>query len=798
MIFQYCQLPNCGGLLYSKRRIMCKQLLLTLMVLVIFSPGYAQPPTQTLSGSIFDEVSMVPLSYASISILGTAPIVGTVSDLEGRFSFIDLPIGRYDLEVSYLGYESKIIREILIQSGKESTLEIGLKEDVLSMNEVVIQAGDHKSEPINSMGLVSARMFGVEEAQRFAGGLDDPARLASSFAGVTSEIGNNGIVIRGNASQALLWQMEGIEIRNPNHFADLSIFGGGGITALSAQVMTHSDFFTGAFPAEYGNAMSGVFDLKLRKGNTNSRETTVQMGLLGIDFASEGPIIRDRNESSYLFNYRYSTLSLLESILPENAGGTTYQDLSFKLFFPTRRAGTFSLWGIGLIDHSDQEAENHLTQVEFASDLENQVIDQYMGASGLKHIMQLGKKSILSSQLAFTTDGIDFLSSEYRQDRREFFKSSVANQHMSIHVKTSFHKKFNSRFDFKTGINFRKMFYDLDIKGRDQNSYKSQPLVNATGSADLWSMFGTASVRVSKTLEGVFGLYSQQFNLNRKRVVEPRLAIKKRFKDFSLGMAYGNHSRLEKLPYYFTLKNGTHINKKMDFGKAHHLVLSFQKRIGRHSRMIIEPYYQRLFDIPVIPDSSFSIINAESDWLFNHTLVNRGKGRNLGIDFTIERFLHQGYYYLFTGSLFKSRYLGGDSIWRSTRFDRNFVLNALLGKEWQMGKFQQNLFSVNLKTTWQGGEKITPVNLALSHLNKDITYDGQYAYSDCLQPSLMLHFSISLRLNRKRHASTWVFNLINATGVTEFNGFKYNLLNHTIEKDQEVLFVPNLAYKIEF
>ena len=136
---------------------------------------------------------------------------------------------------------------------------------------------------------LGGRMLSVEEAGRYAGAADDPARLVSSFAGVTQSVGNNGIVVRGNAPKFLQWRMEGVEIPNPNHFTDVTSFGGGGFTALSNQVLGNSDFFTGAFPAEFSNALSGVFDMYIRRGSNTSHEHAVQIGSLGVEAASEGP-----------------------------------------------------------------------------------------------------------------------------------------------------------------------------------------------------------------------------------------------------------------------------------------------------------------------------------------------------------------------------------------------------------------------------------------------------------------------------------------------------------------------------
>src|SRR5690606_4177254 len=232
---------------------------------------------------------------------------------------------------------------------KEVVLEVGLRERVVEGAGVVVRPAAEAGAPLNDMAAVSARSFSVEETRRYAGAVDDPARLASAFAGVSTAGGvqENALVIRGNAPKGVLWRLEGVEIPNPNHFAGLTVAGGGGLTLFSGQLLADSDFFTGAFPAEYGNALSGVFDVRFRAGNPAVREHPAQVGLLGGQFASDGPFVRDR-PSTYLFNYRYSTLGLLMPLLPTE-GGITYQDLAFKLAFPTR-LGRFEAWGLGGLD----------------------------------------------------------------------------------------------------------------------------------------------------------------------------------------------------------------------------------------------------------------------------------------------------------------------------------------------------------------------------------------------------------------------------------------------------------------
>ena len=275
---------------------------LALMVGFFLAPTIkGQNLTQNVSGSIKDANSKNTIPFALVVLVGSDPVVGTTADINGDFLLKDIPIGRQSFEFSAIGYDNRIISDVLVGSAKMVVLEVMLQEKISKTAVVKVKAKTGKDQTLNNMTTASGRMFSVEEAKKMAGGFDDPARLASAFAGVSNGgAGNNGVVVRGNSPKGLLWRLEGVEISNPNHFADLDAFGGGGLTALSSHVLANSDFFTGAFPAEYGNAYSGVFDINLRKGNNTSYEHAFELGAIGTDFASEGPISR-KNKSSYLF-----------------------------------------------------------------------------------------------------------------------------------------------------------------------------------------------------------------------------------------------------------------------------------------------------------------------------------------------------------------------------------------------------------------------------------------------------------------------------------------------------------------
>lgn len=762
-----------------------------------------QEITQIIRGKVVDAESQLPLPFATVSITTLNPPLGTTTNLDGIFKIDKVPVGRYNIQVSFIGYENTIIPELMVTSGKEVVLTINLKEKVTQVDEVVVKAYTKKDKPINMMSTLSARTFSVEEAQRYAGGFDDPARLASSFAGVTTGyLDDNGIIIRGNAPKGLLWQLEGVEIPNPNHFAGMTTFGGGGVSALSSLMLANSDFFTGAFPAEYGNAMSGVFDIKLRTGNSEKYEHAVQLGALGLDLSSEGPLSKEKN-ASYLFNYRYSTFGLIKPILPDEANVPIYQDLCFKINLPTKNAGIFSIWVLGADDKIRFEAETDTTLWSFSEDQEQGDASQKMAALGLNHRYIMGKKTYINSSLVVSGDYtliqegmLDFNLTRYETDY-------IENTNYKFTFTSTINHKFNAKHTNRTGIILNSLQYNTLLKYAPTVGDPLITAANEKGTSQLAQFYSQSRYSITERTKINMGFHAQYFDLNNEFIIEPRIgATYNLTKLQSVSIAYGKHARLEPQNLYFAqVTEGNSItkpNKDLRISKAHHLVLAYDVSINQNLRLKIEPYAQFLYDIPVIPDSNYSTINMEADWYFTNKLVNDGKGTNYGIDLTLERFLQDGYYYLLTASLFESNYTGGDNIERTTRFSSNYVFNILFGKEWALGSSKNKILGVNGRLNIMGGQRITPVDETLSHLKKEIVYDYSRIFEDQKPTIYHLNASVVYRINKPNHASIWTLQVLNALGTGEFYGYGYNYRTNTIEKDAVVVVVPSISYKIEF
>lgn len=775
-----------------------------LMLLIIFNLSNAHSQntlTQTVRGTIKDADIKIPLIGATIVVDGIEPLMGTTADLDGNFRLERVPLGRYNFRVSYIGYESYTLSEILVGSAKEVVLEIELKESSLTLGEVVVKASSNKDRPANSMATLSARTFSVEEASRYAGGLDDPARLAAGFAGVaTTQTTNNAIIIRGNSPRGVLWRVEGVDVPATFHFPNVDFVGGGGYTVFSSQMLRNSDFYTGAFPAEYGNAFSGVFDVKMRTGNAEKREYTAGIGIQGVDFAAEGPFVKGK-KATYLFNYRYGTLGLIGKVV-NFPNLPTFQDVTFKLDFPTEKAGTFTLWGIGADDINNKDAKEDSTQWETSIDYMTQSYKNHFGAIGLSHRIIIGKNTYLNTILSADGMKSSFDKSEYSIDMRilpVLYSKSTEGKYT---FRSTLNHKFSSRINSRSGITVNSLFYNNELK----LAFYTNPdslinFVNNKGTGLQTQAFTQFKIDLLPNLSANLGVHSMYLNVNNKVSIEPRAGLNWGLTEKDeLSLAYGLHSQMEELRTYYSEVNNNGVielqNKNLGFMKSHHFVIGYNRKINDVVRIKLEPYYQMLEDIPVYPNSSFSIINVTNNWAINRKMENTGTGKNYGIDFTLERFLRDGYYYLFTATIFDSKYTGGDGKEYNTVYNRGHVINLLAGKEWMIK--DKNILGVSAKVTYMGGLRYTPVRYDESIAAQWALPDHTRAYEGQFPSTTGVDLSITYKVNKAKYSGTWYLMIKNALMQPDYSDPFYSRMKNDVVIDEMKMPFPSLGYKVEF
>lgn len=783
---------------------------ITIILLVISLTSISQTSqddlTQTIRGVVIDEESKVPVFTASVLILGTNPPIGASADINGKFKLEDIPVGRYDLRITCIGYREKIIPNVLVGAGKETVLNIQLAETTTDLSEVIITAQKDKNKPQNELGLVSARGFSVEETKRYAGSLDDPARMASGFAGVsTVGDGNNDIIIRGNSPKGLLWRLEGMEVPNPNHFANDGA-SGGPISVLNSNMLANSDFFTGAWPAEYGNAFSGAFDISLRQGNNEKREYAIQLGALGTDVALEGPFNKETG-SSYLVNYRYSTLAMLTSVGIKVAGENIpkYQDASFKLHLPTEKSGTFTVYGIGgksgIHWEARKDEDNEDSDVYYYEDF-----DADLGVLGVNHFYILDEKTYLKSSLAVSTAGQDF-TSHLTNDRGGFFQQNDYRvRNSAVRGQLIINHKFNAKHSVKLGIIHSYLHYDLLDKYRINSDDEFTTNLDGRDHSSTDQSFVNWKYKLNDQVVLNSGVHMMRFNLNGNTVIEPRVSAKWQWHPrHSVHAGIGLHSRLETLSQYAATDedaNGELFapNENLDLMKAAHYILGYQFKISNNTFFTAETYYQSLYDVPIEDKegSAMSLLNFGQGYT-TRPLVNEGTARNYGVDLTLERFFSGGYYFLITNSLYQSLYTAKDGIERDTRYNGNYVGNVIAGKEFDVSRNGKNrTLTLSTKGSLAGGNRYTPINLEASiAAGEEVLYEDR-PYSIQAPMYKRFDFQITLRTDKKKTTREWKLDVQNVTNSQNVVDVYYNWYTETIENSTQLGLLPVLSYKIMF
>lgn len=768
---------------------------------------FAQTSVQTVRGIVVDKISQSPLPGVAVIVTNATFQSGVSTDMDGNFKLKEVPVGKISLKITYMGYKEIFMQHVVLNAGKELVLNLNLEEDIKAINEVIITAKEEKNKALNAMSTVSTRTFSVEETQKFAAAVNDPARMATSFAGVVQAgDGNNHIAIRGNSPNGLLWRMEGVEIPNPNHFSSVGT-SGGGISILSAQLLSNSDFSTGAFAAEYGNALSGVFDLRLRKGNNEKKEYTMQLGILGADFAAEGPFKKGYN-GSYLVNYRYSTLNLLGKIgVPMGDAITNFQDLSYNVFLPANNWGNFNLFGFA--GQSYQIVKAKKDSLQWAEDSYYQYDSKFYantGAFGASNTKLFNNQSYLKTVLMFsgTQNGFnaDKLSYNYNDLKRE---QEEAYTQTKITLSSTYTKKINVKNSVRTGFILNQLGYQLLQKSAlDTNIMLTK--INTNGNTQSVQAFFQWNTQINQRLITNVGMHYFQLLLNNTYAIEPRAALKFELNHRqNLTLGYGMHSQIQPIGVYFaesTSENGQKItpNSNLPLSKAHHIVLGYDWNINDHEHIKTELYYQHLFQVPVsnISSNTFSMLNI-TDGYNTSDLHSTGLGKNYGIELTYERFLYRNLYYLLSGSVFESKYRAANNIWYNTRFNTNYNLTATLGKEWTLSeKYKNKVIGCNFKTIYTGGFRNTPILLNESIEKGYAIYDYTKTYELRNPDYFRLDLRVSLKRNYKHITTTLAFDLQNATNKKNVGGQFYNAKTASVKWFYQAPMIPILSYKVEF
>lgn len=768
-----------------------------------------------IKGRVIDKDTQIPLIGASVIIIESDPLIGVSTDENGYFEFERMPIDRYDFYAQYLGYEPLNVSQVLNSAGKEVFLNIELTESAVSFSEIIVTDKLEYGAPINEMAGASARSFSVEETRRYAASISDPARMAQSFAGVSSggDDLSNEIIIRGNSTRGLLWRLEGVEVPNPNHFGGMGN-GGGSVSMLSSSTLTNSDFYTGAFPAEYGNALSGVFDMRMRNGNSEKREHSIAVGNLGFEMSTEG-YFNKKSKASYLVNFRYSTIQLIRKWLPSLGNEfPAYRDLSFKVNIPTENKGNITLFGLGGRNLSKQDGIRDTSKWEDINDRLDVQQKERVAVIGATHRYLLNDDAYFKTSIAATSydyyDLTDLILNLEGYPDTTIDESDFRNKDFALYF--SFHQKLNAKNKIRTGFNLSHKTFYYDYLTKDP-SFSDELFFKNDGRTQFLQSFFQWQKRWKEDLEFNTGVNFSYLFLNNTYAFDPRFSFKWEFVPKNkLILSAGLHSKPEHISTYFIERinpNGTinSPNLNLSLSKAAHFVIGYDRDIYENIKLKIEGYYQHLFNIPVSDnaDNGFSVLNTQDvfDIIFGNdrsrsALVSKGTGQNIGVDFTLEKPFTNGHYFLFTTSIFDSKYQTLSKINYPTLTDQGFLFNFLAGKEWKVGGQRKNIFGLNGKFTYYGGRRDQPIDLEASIMSgRQVNLPNSY-FAEKLPAYIRFDLAASYTINIFKQTHSIHLDIQNIANRFNVYNRYYDDSSESIVDELQNGLIPFLLYRVQF
>lgn len=819
-----------------------KKLHLLIFIVVFAFTSRAQNYIQNVKGKVSDKATGIGLPGVVVKMKNdTSKKIVATTDGNGFYKLQKVPVGRHEFIFSMMGYKTMPTGDVIVTSGKETVLDIEMEESLVDIAEVEVSAESSK-DVISDMQAVNMKQFSIEETERYAGSRQDPARMAQNFAGIQgTNDSRNDIVVRGNSPSGILWRLEEVDIPNPNHFA-IAGSAGGPQSIINNKYLANSEFFTGAFPANYANATGGVFDLKMRNGNNEKHERTLQLGILGTEAAIEGPLSK-KSGASYLLTYRYSTLALFQAFKIPISFGTSaipeYQDGGFRLNFPTKKAGVFSISGIGGLSSVDivlskvREKPKEL----YGDQTRDQYFSSNMGVVMLNHTYSFNAKTLMKTTLAYSAQQIysdHFLilrDANYVPDTTKPHILDYSQNENKSTISWYVKRKMNAANSFKTGFFANRIDVNYKDSVKINSLYDTLPgdillkpwkkRLDNQDSYYLLQPYFAFSHRFNEKWSTNLGLNGQFLTLNNKWTVEPRANIRYQFRDNqTLSFAYGMHSQMQPgYIYYATpdtiIRDGVFTpntekiadNKNLDFSKAHHLVLGYDLQVSKYFRVKTEAYYQYLYNIPVYAKpSGVSLINRGATFtrFFPiYTMENKGTGYNYGLELTLEKLFSKHYFFMFSASVYDSKYTASNGKTYDSDFNGNYMMNLLGGVEYNIGKRKKNSINFSGKFTLGGGKRYSPVNIAASNAIMDVVPDENQINSKQFDPYNRLDFRIAYKINAKKSSWEIALDLVNVMGTKNVLALTYapdpaNYNADPLIKNYQLGFLPLFYVKVDF
>ncbi len=741
----------------------------TIVLVLGFVINSAMAQSGKIEGKIIDAVSNEALPFVNIIVQNTD--IGTTSDLDGNFSFTGLATGFVTLQASFVGYEMGFSREIQVTNAKTEYIEIKLTEKDTEINEVVIKAFPYRKTEESP---VSLNRIGIREIETSPGSNRDLVKIIRSFPGVGSGASfRSDIIIRGGGPNESRFYLDGIEIPNINHFATQGS-SGGPVGIINADFISGVNFYSGAFPANRGNALSGVFEFSQKDGNKEKTKYRATLGASEVSLTLDGPI---GENTSYIVSARRSYLKFLFDIiglpfLP------TFNDYQLKVRSKLDQRNEITLVSIGSLDKFALNTAIKDPTEEQEYILSNVVVnEQWSYAIGgvYKHFSDNSYQTVVLSRNMLNNVSYKYPDNDETRDKVLDYRSQEIENKIRIENNTrigSFKIVFGANAEFAKYNNStqQQIFANGSL---NQIDYQTD--------LDMWKWGGFAQTSKSflgKRLTLSAGVRTDANNYsasmqNLLKQLSPRASFSYSLTDqLSLNL---NTGRYFQLPSYTTLgfKNleGVLINKEnnLKYVTADHYIAGLEWLSRSNITTSVEGFYKNYFNYPFSLRDSLPLATKGADFgvVGDEEVISSGEGRAYGLEVLNRTTLDNGLSLIFSYTFVNSQFKDLDGNYNATNWDNKHIINITASRQFK------NNWTAGAKWRFLGGSPYTPYDLEYSSLRTawDVTGGPLLDYSQLNSVRFKPFHQLDMRVDKKFFFDKWSLMLyVDIQNVYNFKG----------------------------
>lgn len=754
---------------------------------------------QTIRGRVTDASGLTPLQGVQIAFENGITNYNDYTQADGKFRLANIAAGRYKIIFTKDKYQTYTLEEVLSLSGKEIVLEVKMLRISSPLQIIEVSA-----VPL-ALGNLNANRISVEQTQRYATVNDDVARAATYLPGVMAvNDGTNHISVNGHSPNDMGWYVNDLMVINPNHLAnagtisDRPATAGGGISMLSSNMLSHTNFYNGIFDIQFSNSLGGAFSNYLRKGNNEKFEYAIQGGLVGVDAAIEGPINK-KSGASFLVNYRYSFTGILAAMGVTFGGeDIRFQDLSFNIHLPVKQNNDINIFAVAGAnstyfsvpkDSAEWTSQKFLTNAGYYA---NTIL---AGASWLH--------AFKNNNYLKAVIGINMMSDER--------KSAPANKQLNynaLYNNTSeknylpYHVFYNHSFGIKQNLRVGIIGRTGNAKQEQQSAIDKENLAieiyNRNYTLQQHNPYIDYKLQASKKF--AIELAVKMSMVNDASKAQPNYLGKIIFKiNEANQLQYAANMTSQLIEKFVSQNMETQRNDfQPSFNNSLNHSIIFAHLFKNNALLKTELYYQQLNNIAVSAGikNSFSTLN-DFETSTTQPFVNTGTGTNYGVNINYMHPLSNHFYYMVSVSVFDAKYRGSDNIERHTRYANNHTTNFAGGYEWK-NKKANKIFGISAHALYAGGMRYTPIDIDQSELaQQTIVYDIA-AFSLQQKDYFRTDLRFTYRVNRTHHNFLFALDIQNLAGNMNTDYFYYDIYLKKVAEKKQISTVPIMSVKYSF